>query len=258
MGVTHFCGLPAMFQLMASLPGFAEARLRPVVVAVGGSPVPRSLVDRWTAKGVSVMADFGATEACSTILTMPRRGSDGPSAIGIPVVHAECSVRDLDGSELPAGRIGELWVRGPLLMQGYWNKPEETAQAITPEGWFRTGDAAQVDQDGIFHIMDRWKDMYISGGENVYPAEVESVLHQHPDVVLASMVGVPHERWGETGRAFVVLSGRSTATAEELRTWCRERLAAYKVPTDVEFLDDLPRNATGTILKKELRTVMSR
>ncbi|VEI51290.1 AMP-binding protein [Kocuria rosea] len=258
VGVTHFCGVPAMFQLMASLPGFAEARLRPVVIAVGGSPVPRTLVDQWTAKGVSVMADFGATEAGATILTMPPRGSKGPSAIGIPVIHAECSVRDLDGSELAAGQIGELWVRGPLLMQGYWNKSEETAKAITPEGWFKTGDAAQVDEDGIFHIVDRWKDMYISGGENVYPAEVESVLYQHPDVVLASVVGVPHERWGETGRAFVVLSGAATTTADELRTWCCDRLAAYKVPTHVDFLEDLPRNATGKILKKELRTVMSR
>ncbi|ALU39025.1 hypothetical protein AS188_03865 [Kocuria flava] len=119
---------------MASLPGFDEARLRPVVVAVGGSPVPRTLVDQWAAKGVRVMADFGATEAGSTILTMSPRGSDGPSAIGIPVIHAECSVRDLEGAEVPAGQIGELWVRGPLLMQGYWNKPEETAKAITPEG----------------------------------------------------------------------------------------------------------------------------
>ncbi|MFI7482071.1 AMP-binding protein [Kocuria sp. M1R5S2] len=257
-GVTHFCGVPAMFQLMASLPGFEEARLRPVVVAVGGSPVPRTLVDQWAAKGVSVTADFGATEAGSTILTMPPRGSDGPSAIGIPVIHAECSVRDLDGTEVPVGQIGELWVRGPLLMQGYWNKPEETARAITPEGWFQTGDAAQVDEDGIFHIVDRWKDMYISGGENVYPAEVESVLYQHPEVVLASVVGVPHERWGETGRAFVVLTAGSSVTAEDLRGWCRERLAAYKVPAEVEFLEDLPRNATGKILKKELRTMVSR
>ncbi|MGX5357462.1 AMP-binding enzyme [Kocuria sp. KH4] len=235
-----------------------EARLRPFVAAVGGSPLPRTLVDQRAAKGVTVMADSGATEAGSTVLTMPPRGSDSTSAISVPVVHAQCSVRDLDGSELPAGRIGELWVRGPLLMQGYWNKPEGTAQAITPEGWFTTGDAAQVDEDGIFHIVDRWKDMYISGGENVYPAEVESVLYQHPEVVLASVVGVLHERWGETGRAFVVLSGRSTTTAEELRTCCRERLAAYKVPTHIEFLDDLPRNAAGKILKKELRTVMSR
>lgn len=113
---------------------------------------------------------------------MPPRGSAGPSTIGILVVHAECSVRDLDGAEVPAGQIGELWVRDPLLLQGDWNRPE---------GWFTTGDAAQVDDDGIFHIVERWKDMYISGGKTIHPAELESVLYQHPELVLISVVGVP-------------------------------------------------------------------
>ena len=140
---------------MDSLPGIDEAWLRPVVVAGGGSPVARTLGHQWAAKGVTVMADFGATEAGATILTMPSRGSEGVSTIGIPVIHAECSDHDLDCAEVPSGHIGELQARGPLLMQGYWNNPEETARAITPEGRFTTGDAARLDQDGIFRIVAR-------------------------------------------------------------------------------------------------------
>ena len=122
-----------------------------------------------------------------------------------------------------------------MVMQGYWNRPEETAAALTADGWLRTGDAAMADPAGIFHIVDRWKDMYISGGENVYPAEVENVLYQHPQVVLASVVGVPDEKWGEAGHAFVVCARPSAA--EELGDWCRERLARYKVPARIDFLD---------------------
>ena len=253
-GVTHFCGVPANFQFMAALPEFADAAFLPVNATVGGSPVPRAMVDLWKERGVNIMAIYGATEAGSSLLAMPPRGSDGKSAVGIPVIHAEASIRGANGEPLPDGSIGELWLRGPMLMAGYWNKPDETSQAIGADGWLRTGDAASRDADGIFHIVDRWKDMYISGGENVYPAEVENVIYQHPAVVLASVVGVPDERWGEVGRAFVV-TGADGCTEEELRAWCRERLAAFKVPARFEFVADLPRNATGKIMKNQLKKV---
>ena len=174
------------------------------------------MVDLWKERGVNIMAIYGATEAGSSLLAMPPRGSDGKSAVGIPVIHAEASIRGADGEPLPDGSIGELWLRGPMLMSGYWNKPAETAAAVGPDGWLRTGDAASRDDDGIFHIVDRWKDMYISGGENVYPAEVENVIYQHPAVVLVSVVGVPDDKWGEAGRAFVVTTADG-CTAEELR-----------------------------------------
>jgi fatty-acyl-CoA synthase len=253
-GVTHFCGVPANFQFMASQPGFADAEFLPVNATVGGSPVPRAMVDLWKERGVNVMSIYGATEAGSSLLAMPPRGSDGKSAVGVPVIHAEASIRDADGSSMPAGSIGELWLRGPMVMRGYWNNTEASAAAIAPDGWLRTGDAASRDEDGIFHIVDRWKDMYISGGENVYPAEVENVLYQHPAVVLASVIGVPDDKWGEVGKAFVVVNA-GACSPDELRSWCRERLAAFKVPAGFQFMTDLPRNATGKIMKKELTKV---
>lgn len=139
-----------------------------------------------------------------------------------------------------------------MLALEYWGRPDATAETIV-DGWLRTGDAAMVDQDGFVHIVDRWKDMFISGGENVYPAEIENALYQHPDVVLASVLGTTHERWGEAGVAFVVLSEQSGATKTDLEQWCRGRLASYKIPHRFEFVGDLPRNATGKILKNELR-----
>ncbi|MEO8283362.1 MAG: AMP-binding protein [Pseudarthrobacter sp.] len=254
LGVTHFCGVPANFQFIASEPGFNEATFLPINAAVGGSPVPRAMLELWKERGINIMSIYGATEAGSSLLSMPPRGSEGKSAVGVPVIHAEATIRDVQGSELPAGSIGELWLRGPMLMSGYWNKPQETATAIAADGWLRTGDAASCDDDGIFHIVDRWKDMYISGGENVYPAEVENVLYHHPAVVLASVIGVADEKWGEAGKAFVVVNSPA-CSPDELRAWCRERLAAFKVPAVIEILPDLPRNATGKIMKNQLRKV---
>lgn len=254
-GVTHFCGVPANFQIMSTLPGYREARFLPINATVGGSPVPRALIDEWNGRGVRMMSIYGATEAGSSLLAMPPRGHVGRNAVGIPVFHAEASIRGPEGTELADGEIGELWLRGSMVMRGYWNRPEETAAAVDAAGWLHTGDAAVRDEEGIFHIVDRWKDMYISGGENVYPAEVENVLYRHPEVVLASVVGVPDDKWGEVGHAFVVL--RSGDTAEELRAWCRERLAAFKVPARFQVLEDLPRNATGKILKNVLKASVS-
>lgn len=251
MGVTHFCGVPANFQIMSDLPGYATANFLPIQAAVGGSPVPAAMVDEWRGRGVKMMSIYGITEAGSSLLAMPPRGSDGKSAVGIPVFHAEVSVRGADSARLAHGEIGELWLRGPMVMKEYWNRPEATGEAVDDEGWLHTGDAALCDEDGIFHIVDRWKDMYISGGENIYPAEIENVLYQHPDVVLASVVGVSDEKWGEVGYAFVVL--RAGRTSADLASWCRSKLASFKVPSHFEIVDDLPLNATGKIQKNVLK-----
>ena len=253
LGVTHFCGVPAHFQIMSTLPMFESAHLDGLVTAVGGSPVPSSLLAQWSSKGANMMSVYGITEAGSTVLAM----SDGnrttsATAVGIPTVHTTCSVRGPESTPVGRGEVGELWVRGPMLALEYWGRPDATAETIV-DGWLRTGDAAMVDRDGFVHIVDRWKDMFISGGENVYPAEIENALYKHPDVVLASVVGTSHERWGEAGVAFVVLSEHSLATKDDLTEWCRSRLASYKIPHRFEFVGDLPRNATGKILKNELR-----
>ncbi|EME67235.1 AMP-dependent synthetase and ligase [Rhodococcus ruber BKS 20-38] len=251
--ITHFCGVPAMFQFMSALPEFDEIQLRPITVSVGGSPVPAAMIRKWSRSGVRMSPVYGATEAGSTLLTMPVN-ADSAKGVGIPAIHAEASVRTASGEPTEQGEVGELWLRGPMTMLGYWGRPEETEKAITPDGWFRTGDAARCDENGIYHIVDRWKDMYISGGENVYPAEIENVLYQHPDIVLASVIGVDNEKWGEVGHAFVVCAAGRAIDPDELRSWCRERLAPFKVPASFSFRKDLPRNATGKILKSELRS----
>jgi fatty-acyl-CoA synthase len=254
--VTHFCGVPANYQFMQQLPEFADAPLRPFVAAVGGSPVPSALVSDWAARRVALTTVFGITEAGACVTTMPpNRQADHAGTIGLPVLHARCRVHTVDGRPAAPGETGELEIAGPLVTPGYWRKPSETTAAFTDDGWLRTGDAARVDDDGFLVLVDRWKDMYISGGENVYPAEVENVLHAHPAVSQAAVVGAPHARWGETGVAFVVLARDATTSPDELIVWCRDRLARYKVPTVVRLVDELPRNATGKILKAPLRAI---
>jgi fatty-acyl-CoA synthase len=171
------------------------------------------------------------------------------------VLHARCRVRTLDDRQAEVGETAELQIAGPLVTPGYWHNPEATSAAFTDDGWLRTGDAASITDDGFVVLVDRWKDMYISGGENVYPAEVENALHSHPAVSQAAVVGTPDPRWGETGVAFVVLArGAEVDTgAATLVSWCREHLATYKIPSRVALVDELPRNATGKVLKGALR-----
>jgi fatty-acyl-CoA synthase len=157
-----------------------------------------------------------------------------------------------DGSDAAPGEIGELWVRGALVTPGYWNRPEANKSSFT-DGWLHTGDAARIDEDGFYYIVDRWKDMYISGGENVYPAEVENVLYQLPAIAEAAVVGVPDERWGEVGRAIVVVKQGNTLTEAEIIRHCEANLARYKLPRSIVFTDVLPRNATGKVHKPTLR-----
>ncbi len=171
---------------------------------------------------------------------------------GKPVLHTEVRMVDTEGNDVPAGTVGELWVRGPNVTPGYWNKPDVNAVSFT-DGWLRTGDAAIVDADGFYAIVDRWKDRYISGGENVYPAEVENVLYQCPDIAEAAVIAVPSERWGEVGRAIVVRKPGASLSEDALLAFCAARLARYKLPHSVLFIDALPRNATGKVHKPTLR-----
>ena len=183
----------------------------------------------------------------------PGRELDHNGTVGLPLLYARCRVRTTEGAPAAPGETGELQLSGPLVTPGYWRNPTATAEAFTDDGWLHTGDAATMTDDGHVVLVDRWKDMYISGGENVYPAEVENALHAHPAVNQAAVVGAPHPRWGEAGVAFVVLGRGAEIAPDDLRTWCRERLAAYKVPVRVLLVDELPRNATGKVLKGPLR-----
>jgi acyl-CoA synthetase (AMP-forming)/AMP-acid ligase II len=210
-----------------------------------------------------VVQFYGMTEAAPTITQLSagdhRRGHRGEQpyasrlrSIGVPVVGVQAEIRDLDGGRVGAGEIGELCVRGPNVMLGYWNRPDETAQALRG-GWMHTGDAGYMDDGGYVFLTDRIKDMIISGGENVYSVEVENVLAQHPAVATVAVIGVPDETWGERVHAVVVPAAGRTVTLEELRTFCAERVAGYKAPRSVELVGTLPLSAAGKVLKRQLR-----
>ncbi|HET7666231.1 MAG TPA: long-chain-fatty-acid--CoA ligase [Mycobacterium sp.] len=228
--------------------------------AYGASPMPlpllRAAVKAWP--NTDFIQAYGLTELCgmvSHLLPDAHRTEDRPERLtsaGTLVPGAEVRVVDPDTLEdVPTGEQGELWFRSPQLMKGYHNRPEATAEAITEEGWFRTGDIGRIDDGGYIFVEDRLKDMIISGGENIYSIEVERVLGEHPAVAEVAVIGVPDERWGEVVKAVVSLEG--DATEQELIAFCREHLAAYKCPKTVDIKDELPRNPTGKILKKDLR-----
>ena len=173
-------------------------------------------------------------------------------SVGKPVLHTEVRIEDREGNVLGPNQIGELCIRGGNVTTGYWNRPEATAEAIV-DGWLHSGDAAKYDDEGFYYIVDRWKDMFISGGENIYPAEVENVIYQHPAVAEVAVIGVPHPKWQEVGRAIVVVKGGSTLTEEGIIDFCQGKLARYKIPKSVAFTSELPRTAAGKVLKGQLR-----
>jgi long-chain acyl-CoA synthetase len=204
---------------------------------------------------------YGLTETTGAITQLdaadhdPVNRPDLLRSCGKPYSWVEMRVVDAaTGEDVPVGQVGEFWTRSPQNMVGYWNNPEATAAALTPDGWFKTGDAGYVDENGYLFIHDRVKDMIVSGGENVYPAEVENALAKHPGVEDVAVIGVPDERWGEAVKAIVKRAGGSEVTEEELIAFAREHLAGYKLPKSVDFSDDpLPRNPSGKLLKRELR-----
>jgi fatty-acyl-CoA synthase len=256
--VTHFFGVPAIYQFLAEHPGWAEADLSPVESwACGGAPMPVALLERYADRGVVIRQGMGLTETSPTVfLTDEAHAIAKVGSVGKPALHTEIRVVDEDGRDVEVDEVGELWVRGPNVTPGYWERPEANVASFT-DGWLHTGDAARIDSDGYVFIVDRWKDMFISGGENVYPAEVEQVLFHHANVVDVAVIGVPDERWGEVGMAVVVPRDAGVFDDEELIAFCDEKLARYKIPKHVRIVDELPRNAAGKVLKRELREALS-
>ncbi len=250
--VTTMMGVPANYLFMAQEPGFAEADLSSLRRAVvGGAPMPEALLDTWHERGVEIVQGYGLTEAAPNVLALPPEDAVRKRGFaGKPYPHVDVELRDPEtGAVVEGAGEGELVVRGPNVFAGYWRNPDATATALAG-GYLHTGDIAERDDEGYYRIVGRTKDMVISGGENIYPAELENVLHEHPAVAEAAVVGVPDERWGEVCIAFVALRGE--ATEEELLEFCRGRLARYKVPKRVRFVDALPRNAMNKVAKAEL------
>jgi fatty-acyl-CoA synthase len=254
VGLTHFFGVPAHYQFMLQHERFARTDLSRLAVAgVGGAPMPVPLLEAWLARGVALNQGYGMTETSPSVLVLDRRDAARKiGSAGLPVLHTEVRIVDEQGQDVAPGELGELWVRGPNVTPGYWNRPDANESSFT-DGWLHTGDAARRDEDGFYFIVDRTKDMYISGGENVYPAEVESVLYQIPQLAEAAVIGVPDERWGEVGQAIVVVKPGQILTADQVLAHCAENLARYKLPRTVAFVDALPRNATGKVHKPTLR-----
>lgn len=254
MGVTHFFGVPQIYTALSQCDGFDTTRFPAMVIAgVGGAPASDALVKLWLDKGVPLQPAYGMTEIGPAITITPvHRVLEKLGSSGRPAMNLELRIVDQQGVSVELGAIGEIIVRGPVLMSGYWRNPQRSAEAFQ-DGWFRTGDAARMDADGFVFIVDRFKDMYISGGENVYPNEVENAISSMPGVVSVAIIGVPDERWGETGCAYIVQQRGAGLTDEALREYCTGRLAKYKIPKTFRFVEELPRTASGKVLKGELR-----
>jgi fatty-acyl-CoA synthase len=253
--VTTMMGVPATYLFMSEQPEFATCDLSSLRLAVvGGAPMPESLLETWHARGVGIVQGYGLTEAAPNVLCLPSEDASRKLGFaGRPYPHVDVALRDPEsGDHLEGAATGELVVRGPNVFAGYWRNPEATAEAFA-NGWLLTGDIAQRDDEGYYRIVGRLKDLVISGGENVYPAEIEDVLQAHPATSEAAVVGVPDERWGEVCVAFVVVRHGHEVDEEALLGWCGERLAKFKVPKSVRFVDALPRSAMGKVLKDELR-----
>ena len=260
--ITHTFLVPALMAAMTQVPGAADRDYSSLVaLSYGASPMPLPVMRAGMKLFPGVLHQvYGMTEACGVVSSLGPEDHDNPAvahrlvSAGTPIHGVEIEVRDpATGEPVPTGDAGELWVRTDQLMSGYWDKLEASAAAITADGWLRTGDGGHLDEDGYIYVTDRIKDMIISGGENIYPAEIERVLAEHPSVGDVAVIGVPDERWGEVPKAVVVPAPGATVDPDDLLAYCRANLAGFKCPKSVDVLEELPRNPTGKILKKHLR-----
>lgn len=258
-GVTILFGVPTMMDRMYHDEAFAAASLDTVRYAiVGGEPMPVALIRSWQEKGVPIRQGYGLTEFGPNVFSLNEEDAIRKiGSIGFPNFYVDTRIVDDDGRDLPAGQVGELLLRGPMCMPGYWNNPVATAATIR-EGWLHTGDLVRRDEEGFHYVVDRKKDMFISGAENVYPAEIEHYLRTFPAVQAVAVIGVPDEKWGEVGKAFIVLKPGASASEAEILEYCHGNLAKYKIPKYVVFLDTLPVSDSGKILKKQLRATHDR
>lgn len=253
-GITVLFGVPTTLGLMAHHPRFPQTSLEKVRFAIsGGEPMPIELIRAWHGRGVKIRQGFGLTEFGPNCFSLQEEHAEQKmGSIGFPNFYVDVKVVDDAGRECGPDEVGELLLRGPACTPGYWRNEKATAEAIR-DGWFHTGDLVRRDAEGFFFVAGRKKDMFISGGENVYPAEVERVLSTHPKLREVAVVGVPDAKWGESGKAVVSLVPGVTVTLEELQQFCEGKLARYKLPRHLEVRDELPKTDSGKILKRALK-----
>jgi long-chain acyl-CoA synthetase len=253
--VTLFEGVPTMYAAMLNHPRAGETDVSALQVCVsGGAALPVEIMHGFEQKfGCQILEAYGLSETSPVASSNRRDRERKPGSIGLPIDGVEMRVIDDGGTEVPQGDVGEVAIRGHNIMKGYWKREEATANAIDPDGWFKTGDLARVDEDGDFFIVDRKKDLVIRGGYNIYPREVEEVLYEHPDVLQVAVIGIPHDELGEEVGAAIVLKKGADSTPGELRDFVKQRIAAYKYPRHVWFVAELPVGPTGKILKREIK-----
>jgi fatty-acyl-CoA synthase len=251
--ITVSCGVPTLWKLVSDETGFADADCSSLrLVLCGGAPVPLSLLRVYQEKGVPFTAGYGLTEGGGFNMYLPPDKVATKSGGYIPLLWNDVRAVDGEGQAVQAGEIGEIIIKGPVLMREYWNQPEATAETVKDE-WLYTGDLARVDEEGYLYIVDRAKDMIVSGGLNIYPAEVENVIYSFAKVSQAAVIGLPHKVWGEVVAAVVVPKPGETIGEGELIAFCKENLADYKCPKSVILSEALPMNAAGKVLKRQLR-----
>ena len=257
--VTHMFGAPAMFLFMAQHPTFATRDLSSIeILIVGAAPCPESLISLYGQRGISFCQGYGLTEPSPFASFLgPQKCLEKLGSAGLPPVHTELRIVDHDNTAVGPNERGEICIKGPNIMKGYWNRPEATANAIDEMGWFHSGDVGYIDEEGYLYICDRLKDMVITGGENVYPAEVESVLFEHPAITEVAVIGLPDEKWGEAVTAVAAVTDGSDLTLEVLRDFAVSKLARYKLPSRLHIVEALPRNPAGKVLKFELRETLA-
>jgi long-chain acyl-CoA synthetase len=251
---TAITGVNTLFNALMNTPGFEKLDFSSLKLALGGgAAIQRAVAERWKRMtGRPLIEAYGLTETSPAACINPLSQQEFNGSIGLPIPSTDVGVRDDDGKELPPGTVGEIWIRGPQVMKGYWNQPDETAKTLTPDGWLKTGDMGYMDDNGYVFITDRKKDMILVSGFNVYPNEIEGVLATHPGVLECAAVGVPDDRSGEVVKV-VIVKKDPNLTAEQVIAHCREQLAAYKVPKVVEFRDELKKSPIGKVLRRELR-----
>ncbi len=252
--VTILFGVPTMMEMLRRADAWQNSKLKALRYAiVGGEPMPVPLIEAWHEKGVPIRQGYGLTEFGPNVFSLNEADAIRKiGSIGFPNFYIDAQVKRDDGTFAGDDEPGELVLRGPVCMKGYWNKPEETAKTLA-DGWLHTGDIVRRDAEGYFYVIDRKKEMFISGAENVYPAEVEHVFRTHPAVREVAVVGVPDPKWGETGKAFIVLNEGHHPEPAELKSWAVEKLAKYKVPSHYAFISELPKSDSGKILKRKLK-----
>lgn len=259
IGVSHFFAVPAIYLFLSQHENFEATDLNRIESwGCGGAPMPASLLATYAKRDIIVQLGFGMTETSPTVfLIAKRRAIKKPTSVGKPLLHTRVRIVDDNLNDVPIGEVGEVVISGPNITPEYWQRPDANKDNFSTDGsgniWLHSGDAGMMDDEGCIYIVDRYKDMYISGGENVYPAEVEQVIFQLDAVADTAVIGVLHERWGETGKAIIVLKKGYELPPETIIAHCADNLAKFKVPQSVDFVDELPRNAAGKVLKRTLR-----